>query len=113
MYISFPLIIFLLELSSSYSGFGLGFFPRKTYSPKRPLLILTNRNKSWTHVIICDYLIGVQWLIRLLLFVLAGAVLAFNGSFDFLLSRYYLVYSLIMRTVLSTLYTIQYRVLVV
>jgi hypothetical protein len=28
-------------------------------------MFLTNRNKSWTHVIICDYLIGVQWLIRL------------------------------------------------
>jgi hypothetical protein len=41
------------------------FFSRKTYSPTRPLLILTNRNKSWTHLIICDYLIGVQWLIPL------------------------------------------------
>ena len=50
----------LLELSSSHS-----FGRTKTQSPTRPLLILTNRNKSWTHVIICDYLIGVQWLIRL------------------------------------------------
>ena len=41
------------------------FFSCKTYSPMRPLLILTNRNKSWTHVIICDYLIGVQWLFTL------------------------------------------------
>jgi hypothetical protein len=48
-----------------FYSFGWVFFSRKTYSPTRPLLILTNWNKSWTHVIICDYLISVQWLIRL------------------------------------------------
>jgi hypothetical protein len=83
-------------------AFGLVFISRKTYSPTRPLLILTNRNKSWTHVIICDHFIGVlQWLIRLP--ALRAGVQYFNGSFDFLLSCYYFVYS--PRAVLSTLYT--------
>jgi hypothetical protein len=62
--------------SSAWVIVSVWVFSRKAYSTTRPLLILTDRNKSWTHVIICDYFMGVQWLIRLPALVLLLCLLS-------------------------------------